>query len=199
MIVGHLIVALAIVHAAAFVFAFRDGHPSSLAGLFSSTRAGVTGTLLVAISATMWLAALPFVRSSGRFEVLNFTHLLYGPWLLILLWHSPRTLFWLGLPLAGFIVELALRKLRRGCRAQIVALTPLRTQATPWRSSARLGLVRSWRQSVPSHPEDREARVAPFHHQLRAGARSTHCSRSLAWELDHRSASVCRARGRIGG
>jgi predicted ferric reductase/Ca2+-binding EF-hand superfamily protein len=130
-LIGHALIVLTIIHVTAFAVSWLVGHPAeSLGRLFFLTERGLSGTLVFAVFAVMWVAALRWIRRSRRFEVFYFTHLLYAPWVVLLIVHAPRVLLWLGLPLLGFGIERILRLVRRARRAEIISLEPLRSGVT---------------------------------------------------------------------
>ena len=55
--------------------------------------ANPTGVGLQAIMTIIFVFSLPFIRRTGRFELFYFSHLLYGPYIVLLLLHAP--LFWM--------------------------------------------------------------------------------------------------------
>ena len=76
-------------HAGAFIAAFAMGHtPSSAAGFFESERF-LTGGVLIAVFAVMWLFSLSFIRKSQRFELFATTHLLWVAWFVLAIAHAP--------------------------------------------------------------------------------------------------------------
>jgi predicted ferric reductase/Ca2+-binding EF-hand superfamily protein len=130
-IVGHALFALAVTHAAAYVVAFGLGHAEgSFARIFFLHRVGLTGTLLLALFALMWLFSLSFIRRSRRFELFYFTHLLYVGWFALAIAHAPGVLMWVGVPLVGFLAEQLLRLWRRGPSTKVVASLALRSGVT---------------------------------------------------------------------
>ncbi len=130
-LLGHTLVALTLAHVAAFAITWHAGHPAgSLTQLFFGTQRGLTGTLLLAVFAVIWVAALRWIRRTQHFEIFYFTHLLYAPWMVLLIVHAPHVLAWLGLPLLGFGVERVLRLVRRARRSELLKLEPLRSRVT---------------------------------------------------------------------
>jgi len=132
---GHALFVLMLAHVAAFTTSWLAGHPSTsfagaIARLFFMTGRGLTGTLLLGISTVMWIAALRWIRRTRRFEIFYYTHLLYLPWLVLLIVHAPHALVWIGLPLLGLGVERLLRVARRGEHAHVLSIEPLRSGVT---------------------------------------------------------------------
>lgn len=129
-LVGHVLFALSLAHGAAFVVAFAEGHSGApLRGALGSLR-GLSGALLLGLLAVMWSFALGFVRRSRRFELFYFTHLLYAPFLVLLVLHAPRILLFSGFAIVAFVVEHLLRLARRRPAARVVSATPLRSGVT---------------------------------------------------------------------
>ncbi|UYV80303.1 NOX5 [Cordylochernes scorpioides] len=79
--------------------------------LFSS-RAMVTGWVLLVVLVVMTLCSLPCVRRSGRFEVFYYSHLLFLLYWAVLLAHGPMFWAWLLVPGLVFLAESLLRLLR---------------------------------------------------------------------------------------
>ncbi len=129
-VVGHTFFFGSLAHVGAFVASYSAGHDEPITHALFETKTGLTGSLLVVIFVVMWIAALGFFRRSRRFEIFYFTHLLYAPLLVLLVIHAPHVLLWLGLPLLGFGVEQLFRALRRGRRARILAIEPLKSGVT---------------------------------------------------------------------
>ncbi len=130
-ILGHTLFALSLAHAGCFVWVYGKGHAiGGLDRLFFSTHSGLTGALLVGVFTVMWICALKFVRRRRSFELFYFTHLLYVAWLGLAIAHAPKFLFWVGVPLLGFVVEQLLRAIRRGSATQIVSTEALRSGVT---------------------------------------------------------------------
>jgi predicted ferric reductase/Ca2+-binding EF-hand superfamily protein len=129
-LVGHTLFALACAHAAAFTIAYVGGHTRSAPFELFFTSRGASGALLLAVFAVMWVCALDFVRRSRRFELFYFTHLLYVAWLVLAVVHAPSFFLWVGVPLAAFALEQALRLRRRGSRQRVLASEPLRSSVT---------------------------------------------------------------------
>jgi len=130
-LVGHAMAALAILHTAAFLVAYRAGHAKAgLAQVLIFTTRGITGTLLLAVLAIMWIFALSPIRRSSRFELFYFTHLGYIAWLVLAIAHAPSFLLFAGVPILGFVIEQILRGRRRGVATTIFAGRPLRSGVT---------------------------------------------------------------------
>jgi ferredoxin-NADP reductase/Ca2+-binding EF-hand superfamily protein len=129
--VGHTLWALAVTHAAAFVLAYATGHADAGSPwrVFATDR-GLTGGALLAVFAVMWVFSLGFIRRSKRFELFYFTHLLYVAWLGLAIAHAPRFLAFAGAPIAGFLIEQALRLRRRAPASRVLSAWPLRSGVT---------------------------------------------------------------------
>jgi predicted ferric reductase/Ca2+-binding EF-hand superfamily protein len=127
---GHALFALAVAHATCFSLAYAGGHAESSLILLLATARGLTGFLLLAVFAVMWVFALGFVRRTQRFELFYFSHLLYVAWLALAIAHAPSFAFWVGVPLVGLLVEQAQRFVRRAPAQRIVASEPLRSSVT---------------------------------------------------------------------
>jgi predicted ferric reductase/Ca2+-binding EF-hand superfamily protein len=128
--VGHTLFALALAHAGCFVVAYAGGHSQSPLVDLCMTSRGLSGCLLLAVFATMWLFALGFVRRTRHFELFYFTHLLYVVWLALAIAHAPSFALWVGVPLLGFLVEQGLRLVRRAPAQRVVSSVPLRSSVT---------------------------------------------------------------------
>jgi predicted ferric reductase/Ca2+-binding EF-hand superfamily protein len=129
-IVGHVLYALAWLHTGAFLVAYAWGHPAQgPLGMFKTER-GISGGILLAVFAVMWIFALDFIRRGKRFEIFYFTHLLYFVWLVAAIAHAPRLVAFAGAPFLGFAIEQILRWRRRRPASQIAQVYPLRSAVT---------------------------------------------------------------------
>jgi predicted ferric reductase/Ca2+-binding EF-hand superfamily protein len=127
-IVGQTMFALAVTHAAAFVFAYALGHAwQPMTHLLLQTARGLTGSLLFVVFLVMWVFSQGVVRRSSRFELFYFTHLLYVAWLALAIAHAPSFLLWAGVSILGFAAEQISRAGRRGVPAPVVAAHALRS------------------------------------------------------------------------
>ncbi len=129
-IVGHALFWLSVLHGAAFLAIYGNAHRGGAMRLIFENRRGLSGTLLLAVFLLMWTCSLAFVRRSHRFELFYFTHLLYVVWIGLAIWHAPSFLFWIGVPLLGFVIEQLLRMGRRARKATIVSTQALRSGVT---------------------------------------------------------------------
>jgi predicted ferric reductase len=128
--VGQTLFAFAIAHASAFVLAYANGHAGLALWRLVATSRGLTGALLLAVFAVMWLFSLAVVRRTRRFELFYFTHLLYVVWFVLAIVHAPPFALWAGVPILGFVVEQVLRLVRRGPRTSITQSQALRSGVT---------------------------------------------------------------------
>ncbi|XP_067631411.1 uncharacterized protein Nox [Eurosta solidaginis] len=71
--------------------------------------ANPTGLALLIILLIMFICSQPFVRRKGSFEVFYWTHLLYIPFWILLLFHGPNFWKWFLVPGLIYIVERLLR------------------------------------------------------------------------------------------
>ncbi|XP_075169966.1 NADPH oxidase [Haematobia irritans] len=71
--------------------------------------ANPTGIALIVILLIMFICSQPFVRRKGSFEVFYWTHLLYIPFWILLLFHGPNFWKWFLAPGIIYIVERVLR------------------------------------------------------------------------------------------
>lgn len=128
--VGHAMFGLSLAHAACFLLIYGNAHRGGVERLIFETRRGLTGVLLSAVFLLMWICSLAFVRRSQRFELFYFTHLLYVAWLGLAIAHAPSFLFWVGVPLFGFVLEQLLRVARSARKTTIVSTQALRSGVT---------------------------------------------------------------------
>jgi NADPH oxidase 5 len=128
-LVGHALFGLSLVHGACFLFIYGDAHRGGPMRLIFENQRGLTGVLLTAVFLLMWICSLSFVRRTHRFEFFYFTHLLYVAWLGLAIAHAPSVLFWIGVPLLGFVIEQILRLFRRR-RTTITTTHALRSGVT---------------------------------------------------------------------
>ncbi|XP_063633431.1 NADPH oxidase 5 [Cydia splendana] len=71
--------------------------------------ANPTGFALAVILAVMCICSQPFIRRGGSFEIFYWTHLLYVPFWLLLLFHAPNFWKWFALPGTLYIAERIIR------------------------------------------------------------------------------------------
>jgi len=87
-----------------FFFTSRPGMFGLVAGW-----ANPTGFLLILIILIMFVCSLPFVRRGGCFEIFYWTHLLYIPFWILLIFHGPSFWKWFIIPGCIFVIERLLR------------------------------------------------------------------------------------------
>lgn len=71
--------------------------------------ANPTGFALFLVLAVMFLCSQPFVRRGGSFEIFYWTHLLYIPFWILLIFHGPNFWKWFFVPFIVYMVERALK------------------------------------------------------------------------------------------
>lgn len=71
--------------------------------------ANPTGVALVIVLLVMFICSQPFVRRGGSFEIFYWTHLLYVPFWVLLIFHAPHFWMWFIGPLLIYLVERALK------------------------------------------------------------------------------------------
>ncbi|XP_035915854.1 uncharacterized protein LOC118513779 isoform X2 [Anopheles stephensi] len=89
---------------AEWLFTSRPG----LFGLIGGC-ANPTGIVLVVILLIMFICSQPFVRRGGSFEVFYWTHLLYVPFWILVLFHGPNFWKWFIVPGLIYLVERTIR------------------------------------------------------------------------------------------
>lgn len=141
-VVGHVIFGLAVVHTLAHLGNYGADGGSVVEPLFT-TKGGVTGLVVMLALTAMWGMSLEPVRRDGRFELFHRVHLLYWVFFAVLLVHGPVYWMWVTLPLAGYLVERALRARQRSATVELETkvlpsrVTRLRFAAPPgWRHRA---------------------------------------------------------------
>ena len=127
-VVGHALFFFAVAHSVAFTIAYLRGH-ALIGQLFAHVRGG-TGVALLGVFAIMWVCSLSFIRRSRRFELFYFTHLLYVVWFALAIVHAPPFAYWAGVPIAGFLIERVLRRVKRIRSAKITSMRALRSGVT---------------------------------------------------------------------
>ncbi|XP_023229647.1 NADPH oxidase 5-like [Centruroides sculpturatus] len=75
--------------------------------------ASITGWVLLVTLIIMVVAALPFVRRNGNFEIFYYTHLLYIVYWVVLIFHGPNFWKWFVGPAALFLLELSVKLYRK--------------------------------------------------------------------------------------
>lgn len=71
--------------------------------------ANPTGIALAVILFVMFICSQPFVRKSGSFEIFYWTHLLYIPFWILVIFHGPNFWKWFIVPGLIYVVERAIR------------------------------------------------------------------------------------------
>lgn len=71
--------------------------------------ANPTGMALLIILLIMFICSQPFVRRKGSFEVFYWTHLLYIPFWILVLFHGPNFWKWFFIPGIIYVIERVLR------------------------------------------------------------------------------------------
>ncbi|CAB3225688.1 unnamed protein product, partial [Arctia plantaginis] len=71
--------------------------------------ANPTGVALVVILLVMFICSQPFIRRGGSFEIFYWTHLLYVPFWLLLLFHGPNFWKWFVIPGTVYLSERIMR------------------------------------------------------------------------------------------
>lgn len=71
--------------------------------------ANPTGFALVLVLCIMVICSQPFLRRGGSFEIFYWTHLLYIPFWMLLLFHGPNFYKWFCGPLFVYLVERAFK------------------------------------------------------------------------------------------
>ncbi|XP_053673530.1 uncharacterized protein LOC128723791 [Anopheles nili] len=71
--------------------------------------ANPTGVVLVLILLIMFICSQPFVRRGGSFEVFYWTHLLYVPFWILVLFHGPNFWKWFIVPGLIYLIERTIR------------------------------------------------------------------------------------------
>lgn len=71
--------------------------------------ANPTGIALAVILFVMFICSQPFVRKSGSFEIFYWTHLLYIPFWILVLFHGPNFWKWFIVPGLIYVIERAIR------------------------------------------------------------------------------------------
>ncbi|XP_049831292.1 NADPH oxidase 5 [Schistocerca gregaria] len=84
---------------------------TSRPGLFGLVggAANPTGVVLIIILFIMFICSQPFVRRGGCFEVFYWTHLLYVPFWVLVIFHAPNFWKWFVAPAIIYIIERILR------------------------------------------------------------------------------------------
>ncbi|KAM3957213.1 NADPH oxidase [Aphomia sociella] len=71
--------------------------------------ANPTGVALLLVLLVMYVCSQPFIRRGGSFEVFYWTHLLYVPFWLLLIFHGPNFWKWFVVPGTIYVAERILR------------------------------------------------------------------------------------------
>ncbi|KAF5289871.1 hypothetical protein FQR65_LT02005, partial [Abscondita terminalis] len=87
-----------------WIFTTTPGYFGLIAGC-----ANPTGVVLFIILIVMFICSQPFVRRGGSFEIFYWTHLLYVPYWILLIFHGPNFWKWFIFPGVVYMVERCLR------------------------------------------------------------------------------------------
>jgi Ca2+-binding EF-hand superfamily protein len=118
-LVGQVMFAFALVHTGAHLYNYSLTE-HTIQWHLTETMAGLSGAILLAVFAVMWLGAQAFIRRGGWFEVFAVTHTLYFAWFGLMLWHGPRFWKWFWLPGAAYLLERVTRARHHKFRTKIV-------------------------------------------------------------------------------
>jgi predicted ferric reductase/Ca2+-binding EF-hand superfamily protein len=116
--VGHAIFGFSLVHTLAHLCNYAISSEPVLDSLVR-TKPGLTGVLALVVTALIWAFALEPVRRARHFQLFHFVHLLYWLFLPLLLLHGPVYWIWASVPIAGYLIE---RAVRLATRANDVAV-----------------------------------------------------------------------------
>lgn len=128
-LVGHVMMAFALVHTAAHLVNYSS-LPESMGHYLFSTQAGLTGVLLTAVFVVMWVCAMDFIRRGGHFELFYFTHFFFILWFGFALFHGPSFWQWVLLPVAGYVIERIVRTVRTSRKMPVTAIEALPSSVT---------------------------------------------------------------------
>ncbi|CAG0902076.1 unnamed protein product [Cyprideis torosa] len=81
--------------------------------------ANVTGVVLMIIILVMVICSMPYIRKNGMFEIFYWTHLLYVPYWVLLIFHGPNYWKWFVGPAVLFILEGIGRVIRKNDKTSI--------------------------------------------------------------------------------
>jgi predicted ferric reductase/Ca2+-binding EF-hand superfamily protein len=121
-LVGHAIFGFAAVHTVAHICNYLFGAGFSFSNVFtqlSTTKAGLTGLVLMVVTWAMWTFALEPIRRAGHFQLFHHVHLLYWAFFALLLAHGPVYWIWAAAPLGGYIAERVLRVETRAKKVEV--------------------------------------------------------------------------------
>jgi hypothetical protein len=108
-VVGSVLFFFALVHTGAHLLNYSTlSVPITDSLLY--TQAGLSGLVLLGIFFIMWLFARAFIRRSAAYGLFSVTHVLYWAWFVVFLIHARTFIPWAAVPVAGFLVELIIRR-----------------------------------------------------------------------------------------
>ncbi len=102
--IGQVLFALAITHTAAHLLNYSTLQNSILFYLFS-TKAGLTGFLMLIIFIIMWVFSLNFIRKKKHFSLFYISHFGFVLWFAFGLLHGPVFWQWVLIPTLAFCFE----------------------------------------------------------------------------------------------
>lgn len=71
--------------------------------------ANPTGVALISVLLVMFICSQPFVRRGGSFEIFYWTHLLYVPFWILVIFHGPNFWMWFIGPFLIYLLERTLK------------------------------------------------------------------------------------------
>ena len=128
-VLGSAILAFAWLHTLAHLWNRDPGLGHNPLQVIAAMKAGPTGLVLLLGLTVLWVFALPRVRAL-RFEAFHYSHLFYLAFFPLLFVHGKNFIAWGTLPCGLFVLDRALRMLRRSHRSQVLSATALRSQVT---------------------------------------------------------------------
>ncbi len=111
-LIGEVMFFFALVHTGAHIMNYSTLAAPIQQSLFH-TFFGLSGVVLLAIFAVMWIFARKKIRRGRGFELFFLSHLLYLAWFAVLLFHARHFWHWGLYSLAGFAVEYYIKRFVR--------------------------------------------------------------------------------------
>ncbi len=108
-LLGEVMFGFALLHTAAHLMNYETSRMDIVQQLFH-TYIGLTGVILLGIFVLIWIFARKGIRRGKGFEVFYLSHLLYVGWFAFMLIHAKSFWLWGIWSLAGFAIELIVKR-----------------------------------------------------------------------------------------
>lgn len=111
-LIGQVLFSLALVHTFAHLLNYSI-LPNPITYYLFSTKAGLTGFLMLIVFIIMWVFALSIFRKKKHFSLFYISHFGFVLWFAFGLFHGPVLWKWVAVPLIAYILEWSYRAINK--------------------------------------------------------------------------------------